>query len=777
MTPPDAETDGPAPDAERGRGIGDPCGTNAECGALALCAGGTCAGRGPACDDDTDCDDDSYCCTGACLTEGGTEAACIPYGQGPRGDVNDACIGTVEIGVFAPSVQCEWTDPPVGDPFPNHTNILTTPLVGDLPHNSGASGEIVVVTYNFTDGGNPASVGDNALYYGVIRVLSGQSCDTLENIHDPAHPVIAASTPALGDLDGDGLPEIVAHRAQGGVIAFKWNTTDQRYETFWVSSDPMMVLTRGTHRGAHSKWDGPSLHDLDDDGFPEVISEAEVFDGRTGQRLNRAQNLTSEHTVATSMIAVLGDVDVDGAVELVGEDIWRWDADESEWVFAYEGAPDDTWNFAFADFGTPGATANDFNPTALDGIAEVVGSGGNRVYLATLSGQVLMQVNLPGEGGGPPTIGDFDSDGFPEIASAGRTVYRVFDLDCELGTEPGCAAPFVRWAQPSQDASSQRTGSSIFDFDSDGQAEAVYADECYARVYDGASGEVLYSAFRSSCTWYENVVIADPDRDSNTEIIINSNTNCPDRTCPAVDPIHRGEVCASNDDCFSGNCVMGFCRCASGAECPSESACLAPPMGTPGTGDTCRAVQGDTKSNGLRVLRDRLDRWSSSRAVWNQHAYSVTNVGDDLSIPSTGAWTQNFTQADLNNYRQNVQGPASAVDQPDITGRAESDACTSAGGKLFLSGTVCNRGKRTVGAAMPATFYDGAPEDAEILCVSYTSGPVPVGGCLEVSCEVDSDVSGTITMVVNDDGMGGRTTVECNDENNESVTVVQSCVL
>ena len=95
------------------------------------------------------------------------------------------------------------------------------------------------------------------------------------------------------------------------------------------------------------------------------------------------------------------------------------------------------------------------------------------------------------EGGGPPVIGDFDSDGFPEIGVAGASRFRVFDLGCR-GGGMGCEAPFVRWSKPSQDASSRQTGASVFDFDGDGKAEAVYADECFLRIYSGTNGEVLY---------------------------------------------------------------------------------------------------------------------------------------------------------------------------------------------------------------------------------------------------------------------------------------------
>jgi hypothetical protein len=42
-----------------------------------------------------------------------------------------------------------------------------------------------------------------------------------------------------------------------------------------------------------------------------------------------------------------------------------------------------------------------------------------------------------------------------------------------------------------QDCSSAFTGSSVFDFDGNGKAEVVYADEQYMRIYDGTTGDVL----------------------------------------------------------------------------------------------------------------------------------------------------------------------------------------------------------------------------------------------------------------------------------------------
>ena len=112
-------------------------------------------------------------------------------------------------------------------------------------------------------------------------------------------------------------------------------------------------------------------------------------------------------------------------------------------------------------------------------------------------------------GGGPPTIADFDGDGLPEVAAAGGYGYVIFN------GEDG--SPL--WFMDTIDRSSRCTGSSVFDFEGDGAAEAVYADECFLRIYEGATGRVIFSAARSSGTTYENPVIVDVDGDYRTEIV------------------------------------------------------------------------------------------------------------------------------------------------------------------------------------------------------------------------------------------------------------------
>jgi hypothetical protein len=760
----DATTE-PAPTTGGGQGDeGDPCSASAGCSDGLVCAAGVCVPGTGACSSDDECSGDTYCCAGGCLPDGEPGGVCIPFGTGPKGDVNDECVGDVAIGLFEPSVQCEWTAPPMGDPYPDHINVLTTPLIFDLPNDSGAAAEMVLVSYNYTDGGAPAGWGESPAYFGVLRILSGTDCSQLESIDDPKNRIIAASTPAIGDLDGDGLPEIVTHRAITGLVAFGWDINTSKYTTKWVSLE--------TGISNETRWDGPSLHDLDDDGTAEVLSASGVYDGATGVRLNPGQVVPGAEPGGIGRHPVVGDLDGDGAVELVAGGVWRWNVGTSVWEMAYPGAPAAA-HYGFADFGTPGADPASFDAKTLDGVAELVTVNGADVSLYTLAGQLLFTAQ---QGGGPPTIGDFDNDGFPEIASAGGTAYTVFDLDCKDPMTPGCSAAYVRWSQPSQDGSAN-TGSSIFDFEGDGAAEAIYAEECFLRIYEGSTGEVLYSAFRTSCTWFENAVVGDPDNDQNTEILVGSNNNC-GIACPAIDPIHRGSRCEDGSQCEAPNiCDSGFCRCEDDSQCSPGNTCSDPIADTPGVGKVCRAFHPPGVGlTGLRVLRDALDRWASSRPMWNQHAYSITNIDDDGGVPQTSQWPANFKDPTLNNYRQNRQGDVPAAALPDITGALDDQTCVGGQAKVVLKSTVCNRGNKAVGANLPATFYLGDPKDGNVLCVAYTSEPVPVSECRVVSCEIDEGVDGTVTVVVDDDGQGGQVALECFENNNTDTIEVMNCM-
>lgn len=790
---------------------GEVCSDYLLCSSSSVCLNGVCTQNLGDCETDSDCGTDSYCCNeDACNVKN----VCIPYGEGPRGDTDETCEYQTVPGMFEAAIQCEWTAQCVKNQsttatqctwtatqapdYPNHANVLMTPLVIDTPHDSGQANEIVFVTYNSTDGSDPSGQGTNINYYGVIRILNAETCALHESIFDDNNHIIAGSNIVVADVTGDGNVEIFASRgsaqksgAGGGIVAWHWidplPPSEEHPEGvkghygFWWKTDVASASTLN--------WGGSAIHDINNDGIPEIIGfGGEVFDATTGKRLNRGQTIDELQYTPT-----LGDFDNDKRIEIIGKDsIYEWDTEQSKWVLEYEnildGAP---VHHAFADFGTPREDGT-FDYDNFDGRAEIVSCGSNRVRVTTLEGKHLLDVSPSGDkGGGPCTVGDFDGDGRPEVATAFGYYYRIFDPLCTTANED-CQAPYTLWEKKSQDLSSASTGSSLFDFDGDGAMEAVYADECYTRVYDGKTGDVLFSSYHTSSTWHEYPVIADVDNDESAEIVVGSN-NAPN--CNEYDPIHRGLRCEKNADCRSRSCVDGLCRCTKDDQCNAkpdaygylEYACVdGITAADKAGGKVCRAKhQKGAWMTGVRVLRDRLDRWTSSRNIWNQHAYNITNILDDMTIPKTEDWIQNHMSVDprLNNFRQNVQGKRGRNVAPDITGRFTKDGntCSQSGGKISLGAVICNRGTKMVASQMPATFYlldDDGTTRTKKLCTSYTSENVPIGGCLPVSCTINDSsevLYKKIVMVANDDGDGGRTTVECNEDNNEDFTTVEAC--
>jgi hypothetical protein len=537
----------------------------------------------------------------------------------------------------------------------------------------------------------------------------------------------------------------------------------------WTSDPPATgVLAAGT-------WTGPSIHDLDDDGVPEILAKGTVWSS-AGKLIDKS--LLASLSAGVGLFPIAGDFDHDGVVDMTdGATVWSWK--NKVWT-ATKQTTQAVGNVAIADFGKYGANPAEDKRSELDGIPEVAVIAAGSARVQTLDGRVVfgpiaLQNSFAMH---PPSIADFDGDGRVEFTAADAATFKVLDPDCtgspEAATCPTLAKDGVLWSAVRAGPDAGESGSSVFDFEGDGIAEAVYADVCFIRVHDGRTGEVIFSQPQSSWTYFENPVIADVDGDLHSEIVLASNgVGSPLALCGGVgtlDPVFKGLRCQKDAHCSSGKCDNGFCRCTTDAECAGDYACTAPLAGTPGTGNVCRASIKELRW-GVSVYRDSEDRWANSRMMWNQHAYSITNIGDDGRVPKTSQWLPNWSQPGLNNFRQNKPIAAQVPLLPDLTGKIElvtdpGSDCTSV---WVLTGQVCNRGSATVSAGVEGTFYQGDPRaNGKPVCTTQTSKALGPGECETVHCNWKDPPDGAVDLwfASDDDGtrIGDRS--ECDESNN-----------
>ncbi len=383
---------------------------------------------------------------------------------------NDECYSEgPTVGSFTPIV--EWTKDTFREDSSSN-NVMMMPAVGSLTDDDGDGDadaddvpDIVFVTYGS---------------FGTLRAVSGDGGREIFSVSSAQ--LQGQGGVALGDIDGDGWTDIVA------VTASTVKAFDHEGNVMWTSAS-VSGLIYGTS-------DNPAISDMDGDGRPEIIVGAAILDasGRIVGRGTHGIGGVNNNNVGTTSFAV--DIDGDGEQEVVTGNA------------AYSRDGTTLW-YNRQDDGYPAVGNFD-----ADDDAEIVVSTGGQVRLQDSDGTVLCTNRIPGADsayyGGPPTVADFDGDGDAEFACAAGSRYSVFESDCS-----------VSWQATTNDASSGNTGSAVFDFEGDGIAEAVYADETRLWAFAGPDGSVkLESTEHSNATWLEYPAIADVDGDGQAEIVV-----------------------------------------------------------------------------------------------------------------------------------------------------------------------------------------------------------------------------------------------------------------
>ncbi len=392
------------------------------------------------------------------------------------------CEQTAPPDAFEPEVQWEWN----GATLPQS---WVSPLVANLTDDDDNG------TIDLCDIPDVVFVAFAGFSTGQIVVLSGD--DGSEHFIIPTM-VDSTVTPALGDIDGDGIPEIIAVTPSALPVAFEHDGSLK-----WTSP-----TSAGTVYAA-----GPALADLDGDGSVEIMVGGAVYDSAGIQLWNSGDDASP----GIGSLVTAADLDGDGDMEVIhGATAYHHDGS----AYYSSGLPP----------GFPHVANFDGDPAP-----EIILMNPQGINLLEHDGTVVWQDQRPT--GDPPTpftawlkpgtVHDFDGDGVSEFATGSANNYTVYEIDA--------AGPTILWQAPVLDASGS-AGGTAFDFDGDGIAEAMYADETQLFVFDG-TGSPLLTAPRQSGTILEYPVVADIDNDGSAEILVVSNFQPAAGGAPALQAI------------------------------------------------------------------------------------------------------------------------------------------------------------------------------------------------------------------------------------------------
>ena len=729
---------------------GDICceGDTPNCGPGGECAP-DCSDQGELCGDDFDmcCNVGDVCVFGGCRTPG---EPCQNFTDCEFGEYCDAGLERCMPDDFPDDISCtqegDFQDMEITEKWSwTDEDIISIPVVGDV---TGDGEPNVVINTSRIDGSSwNWEMGDI-----VILDSAGVELERVE--HDPDNDSWGSqgrSNIALADVTGDGVMEII----YASRVVTDWRSyivaIDGDGDKVWRARDEQGDLVTGSVYNG-----GITVANFDGDSSrAELVAGAMLIDsdGLVVWNQDGDGPLYGTNAGYQGGVAVVADLNGDGNHEIVtGRNAWTVD-----WQPAAD--PDDPPQVVVDEYWVHDG------PDGYPAVADMDGNGDPEVILVAdqsvsilegTTGELWCGVDatgqdcddddslrtapayLPGPStnnrGGPPTVADFDGDGRPEIGVAGGHYYTVFDvnrpefggdgqpeeIDQDLldeidASEPDLGEIFVRWQKETRDLSSNTTGSSVFDFQGDGSASVIYADECFMRVYSGIDGEVELEIMNSTGTILEYPLVVDVDENGRSEILVVAN---------------------DIDHC------SGF-------------------------------VDGYQTRQGIFVYEDPNDLWVRTRSIWNQHAYSIDNILDDGSVPDVQEESWNTH----NTFRANRQGevPLNAADPVVTSLQIDAQSCPA---DLFFQATVANMGMAAIPEGMPVSLYRSG-ESTPIETI-YLDRPISPGSMTIVEFEYEvttSEINADLAfqVVANDDGDGGSPVVDCSPDDATSEVVEVIC--
>jgi RHS repeat-associated protein len=601
---------------------------------------------------------------------------------------------------WLPMVKWQWNS--------TFARIAAAPAIAPLLDTNGDgridARDVPAVIVNIATGG----------FAGRLVALRGDTGAVIFDVPLPAD-VDANAMPTVGDLDGDGRPEILL------------GTGEVSHSLYALNNDGTVKWkVQGTPSGYRNA--NPVLVDLDGDGKSEVLWGSSALNSDGTLRWDAAAMGQHSWLYLGGPVGYgpmqPADLNLDGVPEIIagasaldrnGRMLWSWrtvgdlatgdyvaqlSVNDGPWVdqFHTRVPLGDGWTAVANLDGDPFPEVIVVSP--MNSFRSPGPAAGLWIFrhdgslfdppVALLENGVN---NIPFQVVGPPTVADFDGDGRPEIAVAvqrttflgfddpTREVLYVFRTDgTEVWHKDLTPGTYPQWDPPP----------AAFDFDGDGAAELVVQDIQYLYVLDGRTGATRFQLavnnnYGASPTTSDYPVIADVDNDGHAEIVA-----------------------------FESG---GF-------------------------------LAGASPRQGIVVLGDANGNWEHARRSWNQWMYQPAFTNEDGSVP---AHARNSWEVQ-NGLRTQI--PLEGVDRaaaPDLSVSQVTVDATNCPTSVTITARVGNGGSLQAGAGVVVDFYLGDPAaGGTLLGASTTTRPLFPGDFEDVSFTWNAPTAGQIVVTVNE---------------------------
>ena len=498
-----------------------------------------------------------------------------------------------------------------------------------------------------------------------------------------------------GQINEDDIPDIIFPAFKGG----KYKKSGYLMALSGASQAPLFVAESSDFPFWGTA--GVAAGDIDRDGRPDIFAPTELGVMRLDNEGNMVWHVELPTEGGGESIVSLGDLDADGTAEV----IFRGAVIDANGNILWE-APD----IATSGRRYCSAFAADLDQ---DGLQEVITSGTVFEHDGTVRWEIPDLV-------GYPALGDLDGDGHPEIISTFSGVTTVLDMHGQL-----------IWTVSNGTRSGPPT---VADFDGDGFAEVGIASKLEYTVYD-SDGSVLWAQpTQETSSGMTGSAVFDFEGDGAAEVV------------------YSDEETLWVYDGATGTVELEWTGHDSGTRYEYPTI-----VDIDQDGSAEILLPGGRGADfGLSVIGSADSSWVSARSIWNQYAYSITNVNDDGTIPAQpeANWLSwNSFRAGNSETKTGLELPDLQLGQPEIC----LDECGQGVVELYIP--VENASVQSVFETLTVQVYVRNVEVHYENILSMTPGEVTWVGPISLT---EEEYEGGVSVFVDTDNQ----VRECREDNN-----------